>query len=170
MKHTSHILLLVFLMSFAATLWAQKGKQKDSKKQEASNTDSLKKLRYPRYKIPVYLGYSDIMGGLIPKQLFDSLLKQGIAARDSAGDIYQVDAFNFNYVERTLYEDSIGNLIVVPDYMLERCFGDTITTNISKSIYDRTKAGDTVYIDQILLMTPDSSSATGKTMKFEITK
>jgi hypothetical protein len=165
MKRTVYILLLVFLTSYAAALWAQNAKQKDNKRQQ-TDTSVAKKVKY----IPVYLGHSDIGGGPVPKRVFDSLLKQGIYSRDSVGNVYKVDAFNFSYAERSLYEDSVGNLIVVPDYMSERCYGDTITANVSQSIYSRTKAGDTVYIDQIVLIKPDNGTASGKPMKFEITK
>lgn len=170
MKRTSNILLLVAFTCFAATLLAQQKGKKVTKK--VSTIDSLhgKVSKYARHYVPVYLGHSDLTGGALPKSVFDSLMKQGIYARDSAGDVYSVIGFNFSYAEMNLYEDSIGNLKIEPDYMIEHCEGNMVDANISSSLYNRTKERDTVYIDQVQLLTPDSSSADGNPMKFVITK
>jgi hypothetical protein len=128
-----NIFLLVLLFALGVSLFAQ----------EKSN--SAKHLVLPS----VYLGHSDYKGGPIKREEFDNLLKQGLTAHDSAGYKYKVISFDFNYAERELYEDSIGNLKVMTDFLFEYCPGDTITGNISASIYDRVKAGDTVFIDRV---------------------
>jgi hypothetical protein len=86
---------------------------------------------------------------MISKEEFDRLLRQGLTSSDSMGNKYKVVDFDFNYIERELYEDSIGNMKVMTEILFEHCKGDTVTSNISSGIYDRSKAGDTVYIDQV---------------------
>lgn len=168
MRSISNILLGVLLVFFAVTLWAQQKKTQKTQEKVADNSIGQKK---PKYKpIPVYLGHSGINGGQISKTLFDSLLKQGLTSVDSAGVVYPVLNFIFNYAERNLYEDSIGNLVMLTDYMLEYCPGDTLTSDISSTIYQRTKSGDTLYFDRIIVKRPDSTEASGTSMKFEISK
>lgn len=125
-----------------------------------TDTAAKKKVYYP-----VVLGLSDRSGGTIPKQLFDSLLRQGVRAQDTAG---QVSGFMFNYKERNIYEDSVGNIIVLTDLLTEYCPGDTLTPGISNSIYLRTKKGDTAYFDNIRLTLPGKGEVPGKGMKFVI--
>jgi hypothetical protein len=64
---------------------------------------------------------------------------------------YKVMGFDFNYAERQLYEDSAGNLKIMTDFSFEYCPGDTITRNIASSIYQRTKPGDTIFIDRVMV-------------------
>ncbi len=84
--------------------------------------------------------------------------------------------FEFGYAERMLYEDSLGSLMVVVDYLTEYCPGDTISGGISASIYDRIKVGDTMYFDRVSILKPVGNSdeegnvISGKGMKFFITK
>ncbi len=100
----------------------------------------------------VYLGKSDYKGGPIRRDEFNRLMKQGLTSRDSVGNKYKVVSFGFNYAERNLYEDSIGNLKVMTDFLYEFCPGDTVTQNISASIYERIKAGDTVFIERVTVV------------------
>jgi hypothetical protein len=165
MKRTLVILTIFFSCFIALTLWAQK--KKDTKKAETAAPAAK-----PKYAllVPAYLGHTSLTGGTLPKPVFDSLLKQGISAKDSSGNAYTVKGFRFNYAELNLYEDSVGNLVKLMDYFIEFCPGDTITSTIAGSIYQRTKPGDSVYIDDIQLLKPDGGSAAGKQMKFVITK
>ena len=148
---------------------------------------------------PVYLGHSDLKGGPIKKDQFNSLLKQGISCHDSAGNNYRIVSFDFGYSERRLYEDSVGNNVTMMDYSAEFCMGDTIGTDISttrapavkdpffgdqdssdisKSIYDRVKPGDTVYFYHVVVAKyidattslPDSSGIRAGSMKFYFVK
>lgn len=139
MKRTVYILAVSFLMAFAISLFArQKSNGKTSKQDH---------ILYPT----VYLGNSTYMGGPIKKEEFDKLLKQGITSHDSMGYKYKVMGFDFNYAERQLYEDSAGNLKIMTDFSFEYCPGDTITHNIASSIYQRTKPGDTIFIDRVMV-------------------
>lgn len=127
----------------------------------------------------VYLGNSNRNGGEIKKEEFDKLLKQGLTAKDSAGNKYKVVSFDFSYAERALYEDAEGNLQVQVELLNEFCTGDTVTTNVSSSIYERSKAGDKVFFEKVQVVhlpkkgqaaQPATEAMLGKSMKFIIVK
>lgn len=122
--------------------------------------------------IKPYLGYSDYSGGIISKKVFDSLLRQGVKAKDSAGTFYKVVEFTFGYGERNLYEDSTGKLVILTDYVSEICTGDTLSTIFQNYVFrdNRTKSGDTAYFDRIKLQLPDGAVITTKNMRFVLTK
>lgn len=120
--------------------------------------------------VATYLGESEKTGGPIDKKTFDELMRHGVKAKDSAGASLPVVGFQFTYAERGIFEDSVGKLISVIDYLSEYCFGDTLTATISASLYDRTKPGDTVYIDRIKVRKPNGTEAMGKTLKFVLAK
>jgi len=131
----------------------------------SAQKENLPKLLFP------YLGNSNYSEGFIPKRAFDSLLKQRITARDSNGNSYKVTGFTFSYGERNLYEDSIGNLMMLTDYFSEYCVGDTITPAIRYMLNDnRTKAGDTAYIESIKVILSEGRTLRTKGMKFILTK
>lgn len=119
-----------------------------------------------------YLGYSDYNGGIIPKKVFDSLLRRGVTARDSTGMAYKVVEFTFGYGERNLYEDSTGKLVILTDYVSEICTGDTLSTIFQNYVFrdNRTKGGDTAYFDRIKVQVPGSGVITAKSMRFILTK
>lgn len=108
--------------------------------------------------------------GQISKASFDSLLKEGISAKDSFGKNYTVDGFSFSYGERNLYEDSIGKLIILTDFLTEFCIGDTITPSVRNNIFFKTKAGDTAYFDQIKIVLPDGHKQMVKSLRYILTK
>ena len=177
MRRAINIFTITFLTVCCLKLFAQQ----IAGKAAAKTNEKPRKLFIP----PVYLGHSAYSGGAIRKQLFDSLLKQGLSAHDSLGNIYRVAGFDFSYAERNLYEDSVANLVVLTDFQSEYCPGDTISldlslaTETSPSIYQRTKAGDTVYFDHIRLFAQhgnkifpslDTLPILGRGMKFTITK
>lgn len=164
MKYIAYILATFFLLPVCADLFAQTAHQAQSAQTSQADTAAKKKM-----KVQAYLGHSDISGGKISKRLFDSLMKQGITAKDSLGNYYKVDGFLFTYAELNIYEDSVGNLVPMTDYREEYCEGDTLSANVSSTLYQRTKVGDTVYFDQISLIPPKGRpGAAGKAMKFEI--
>jgi len=174
MNRTVKILFLVLSVAVGLNLWAQQ--KSNGKADDKGGAMAGKNILLPT----VYLGRSEYHGGPIKKEEFDRLLKQGLTSHDSSGNKYKVVAFDFNYGERQLYEDSIGNLKVMVDLVYEHCPGDTITSNVSASIYDRTKAGDTVYIDRVTVVKylsnksnktqPDSAAIGARGMKCVIVK
>ncbi len=165
MLRTGNIILVGLLLCFAAGLSAQGVKKPDDGKKPAKKDTSS--VPY----IPVYLGHSDKKGGFISKEDFDRLLKEGISSRDSSGNDFNIVGFTFSYVRRNLYEDSVGNLMIVPDYLSEYCPGDTLTPDVKNNIFYMTKQNDTAYFDDILLRRrKDGMGAYGKGMKFILTR
>lgn len=165
MKQVSKISLIGVGLCLCASLWAQ---VPDGKKTDGKTPDKkeLPKIKYT----PVYLGHSNLDGGNVTKRVFDSLLKQGVTSRDSAGRNFKVTGFAFSYAERNLYEDSVGTLMILTDYLTEYCFGDTLSSFLLQNITDRSKSGDTVYFDQLSLISPEGTGANGKYMKFVLVK
>jgi hypothetical protein len=138
---TRPVLSAVFFMMLCFSLIAQQ------KKAAAPEKNNKRKAYLPI----VTLGKPGFAGGQIKAANFDSLLKQGIYSHDSAGNPLNVVSFNFSYLERMIYEDSVGDLHQVTDISKEFCKGNTVTENIAGSIYERIKSGDTVRIDEVLL-------------------
>ena len=133
----------------------------------AKDTGSKKAPQLPI--VPVYLGNTGMTGGVISKGRFDSAAKQGLLLRgaESGGAI---KSFTFMYAERGLFEDSVGNPLVLVDYLTEICDGSQLSSGVQSSIYDRTKAGDTAYFNDIRVRLPSGLSAKGAVMKFVITR
>jgi len=163
MKQVIGLSLGVSLLILSAQLSAQSTK-KEEKKAKAQAVAA------PVNMVLVYLGNSDYHGGDISKNNFDSHLKQGLVGKDSLGNTFKVDGFNFSYAERNLYEDSVGNLMVVTDYVSEFCPGDTISPAVANNIFYKTKPGDTAYFDNIKVLLPDGRKLATKPMKFVLTK
>ncbi len=128
----------------------------------AAGEDDKEKQKKPKIvPIPVYFGNSDIDSGIVPKQVFDSLLKQGFTSRDSNGRVFHVNSFMFTYCERNLYEDSVGNPIIVTDYLSEFNFNNKLKEYQLDAILYKSKWGDTLIIEKITLTSADSAKATG---------
>jgi hypothetical protein len=166
MKPKPKLLFTICCMAVAISLLAQ------SQKKDAAGDDKSKEAKpKPKAKsIPVYLGKSNLYNGEISKHLFDSLVLQGVTCKDSAGKIYTVTQFGFTYAERNLYEDSVGNSIIVADYLADICFGDTLNALLKGNIPERSKPGDTVFFDGIIVKSIEGYNARGKAMKFILTK
>lgn len=148
---------MLLLLLVAAGLWAQ--------------TKDKKEVKPKVHYVPVYLGHSGITDGSnVSKAVFDSLLKQGLVAKDTGSTNYKVDGFAFTYAERNLYEDSVGKLMWVTDFLTEYCYGDTLTAFLLNNITERSKGGDTVYFDQLTLKTPEGRGALGKGIRLVLTK
>jgi hypothetical protein len=180
----SRIIIISFLAFFLAAGLNLSGQQKAGSKPTAKSAG--RKIFIP----PVYFGNSDYRGGPIQKERFCELLRQGLSSHDSLGNKYQVIGFDFSYAEQKVYEDSIGNLFKMMDFSSEFCAGDTISRDISTtdttvggdvslSIYQRIKPGDTVYFDHImvqkrgansLLSIPDTVVLAGRAIKSVIVK
>lgn len=136
----------------------------------AGEGDKEQKKKPKIVPIPVYFGNSDIDSGLVPKQVFDSLLKQGFTSRDSNGRVFNVNSFMFTYCERNLYEDSVGNPIILTDYLSEFCMNGKLEEYQLDALLYKSKKGDTLIIEKIMLTSADSAKVTGfgKAMKLII--
>lgn len=119
-----------------------------------------------------YLGISNLNGGLIKKQIFDSLIKQGLTAKDSLGKPCKVLGFTFSYGERNIYEDANGRPTVMTDYLSEYCIGDTLSTAFQNFVFkdNRTKHGDTLYFDHIKIRDTKGVISINNKMRFILTK
>lgn len=160
LKNIAIVVAMLLFVSYA--LMAQKAKKENGK--DPAPAGASAKIVHP------YLGRSDYSSGQIAKRTFDSLLKQGVTARDADGNTFKVASFTFSYAERNLYEDSVGKLMVLTDFFSEYCLGDTVTRVISLNIYHRTKPGDTAYFDNIKVTLPEGNQVGTKGMKFVLTK
>lgn len=145
-------------MTAAWTAWAE-GDDKEKKK-----------VKKP-IPVPVYIGQSNIDSGLISKPLFDSLIKQGFSARDSSGRTYDIKSFMFTFCERVLYEDSVGNPMILTDYLSEFSFDNRLKEYQLNAVLERAKWGDTIILEQIRLEAKDSTKkeAFGKAVRLIIT-
>ncbi|MDI9320833.1 MAG: hypothetical protein QM530_10245 [Phycisphaerales bacterium] len=161
------------LFSLAVTLsigivWAQSKKSKPEK----ANTDASTRLKQSaKYKFkasPVYLGNSDLRQGVVPKYVFDSLMAQGLTAKDSAGTAGTVTQFRIYYKERNLYEDSLGNYYTDVEMLTDLSKSNKLNSYVALS--NRTKKGDTAIFDDIVVMLPDSIMVQGLGMKIVIGK
>ncbi len=160
MKKLLNIPVTMLLVLTSFSLMAQK-----SGKGGKAAADSVKPP-----KVYTFLGSSALDGGTISKYMFDSLLKQGVSAKDSTGTPYPIDGFTFSYAERNLYEDSVGRLMMLTDYFSEFCPGDTVSLAIKRNIYYKTKAGDTAYFENVKVRTPQGGQVIAKPMRFVLTK
>ena len=158
MKRTLQILVVLLLLVSAVKVWAEDDKEK-------------KKAKKP-VPVAVYLGNSTIDSGLVTKSLFDSLLKQGLTSRDSNGRVFDVKSFMFTFCERNLYEDSVGNLQIMTDYLSEITFDSKLIDYQLNALLQRAKTGDTVIFEKIMLHAADSTKAGayGKPMRLIIAK
>jgi len=148
MSRTIPVLLLISSLAIGLNLLAGQKEVKTGKKM---------------FMPPVYIGNSDYSGGPIQREKFVSLMKQGLISHDSLGNKYKIIGFQFSYAEPKIYEDSVGNLIKVTDFNSEFCMGDTLgadlTTygdtsqgqDVTLSLYQRVKGGDTLYFDHIMV-------------------
>jgi hypothetical protein len=168
MNNTIRTILLITILIVSGNIWAQKG---DKKKQlDAAAKVPVKKSNYVAKSVMVYLGHSSICSGVIPKRTFDSLIRQGLVAKDSVGNYYRINGFNFNYVLRSFDEDSLGKVILTTEYLQEYCNGDTLSNAIKRNILGITKPGDTVYIDQIKTVTQKGDPIPAKSLKIVLSK
>lgn len=156
------LFLLGCISCSVATLLAQTPKKSNTKTAGAKETKpAVQRIPFSKPPVTVYLGMSDIHEGVVPKPLFDSLMRQGLTARDSAGNALAVTEFFFLYKERNLYEDSVGNYYVGVDLLSDVNKGNHLNQIISNSIYERTKPGDTVLFENLLVQSADSNIRRG---------
>jgi hypothetical protein len=60
--------------------------------------------------------------------------------------------------------------MVLTDYLMEWCPGDTVSPAIANNIFEKTKPGDTAYIDQIRVLLPTGKETSPKGLRFILTK
>lgn len=160
-----------FLAFSGWTLSAQvKPKTAKSATNAAGTASASTPMKRRHSLVTVFLGNSDLSGGRIAKRSFDSLMRMGLTAKDSAGIPGSVEEFRIYYKERNLYEDSVGNMYVNVDILTDFSKGNKLNSYMGSSLLDRTKRGDTAIFDDIMVVFPDSTRARGKDMKFILDK
>lgn len=155
------LFLLLAVISFGI-VFAQ------TKKAKPKATKAAPKAKYPFKASPVYLGNTDLRGGILPKLIFDSLVKEGLTAKDSAGTVGKVVEFRIYYKQRMLYEDSVGNYYTDIEMLTDLSKSNKLNSYVA--LQDRTKKGDTAIFDDIIVLLPDSVLVQGVGMKFVIGK
>jgi hypothetical protein len=162
MNRVTRIFVLLTALTLSVQCSAQKTQKETAVKVAATKTAPV--------VITSYLGRSGLTGGPVGKWMFDSLLKQGVTAKDPTGNSYPVAGFTFSYAERNMYEDSVGNPLLLTDYFSEFCPGDTVSLAIFRNIFYKTKPGDTAYFDNVKVALPGGGQVISKPMKFVLTK
>ncbi len=145
-----HLLLALFTGISLTAGYAQKGQKKTNR------TDPEK----ARTVTSVPLSWGDkalLESEKLSKALLLALFQKPLLV--TAGDA-AVSSFAFTYAERGVYEDSVGNPLLLTDYLTEYCLGDTLSQNIKLLLPPRVKAGDTVYISDIKV----KAAAAGKAL------
>ncbi len=167
MKQSLGIGIVVCLGLVAVTALAQ---QKKGKLDAVTTTTDTIVKGAPVRVVPVRmdtvtLGRSSLTGGGVSKRLFDSLMRQGVRPSKPA---LKVKGFAVSYMERSWFETESGEIKPMIDMSTEYCFGDTLSRTLKALLYDHTKKGDTVFIDNIKIAWPDGVNGRGSSMKFWI--
>ena len=134
---------VILLLAFAGGLVAQTTKNQPKEKKKIVHRGTS------------YLAGGNITSGTISKKAFDSLIALPLIAKDTLGNERQVVDFVFSYAERGLYEDSTGRPMIVTDYLSVSCPGGRLPDEWVKMLHDRSKRGDTAYVDEVLAVYPD---------------
>ncbi len=134
----------------------------------ADEKDDKNKKKPKPVKVAVYFGKSDIDSGILVKPAFDSLLKQGLTSKDSNGRVFEVKSFMMTFCERNIYEDSVGNLMPVTDYLSEYSFDSKLKPYQLTYVLEHRKKGDTIIFEHIKLQSVDSVKAGANGKPFRI--
>jgi len=136
-------LMVVFFMS-GNIVWAQNKKQ------------DWKPITY---KGKSYLSGGLISGGKVSKAVFDSLIAYPLIVRDSLNIEHTATAYYLTYAERGLFEDSTGHPMIMTDYTGVHSEKGHLPAYWLSSLQERTKAGDTVLIDNIIFLSGEAKPA-----------
>jgi len=152
------ITILILCTAFYAV--AQKGK---TTIQKSSIEITNKKPK----TIWAYWGDNTYGDKNITKRVFDSLIKTPLQSVDSSKKTYNVLSFDMVLAERNLYEDSIGNAIIVPDYSSYNNKGAVMNENHLSYILNHSKIGDTLFINDVIVK--DEKDLVFKLKSFKVT-
>jgi len=115
--------------------------------------------------VPVTLGNSTVKDSVMSPEEFNRRVKEGLKISDSRFSGAVMEGFDFTYMERNIYEDSVGNYIPVLDVLTERCLGDTLTPIAISAMSYRAKHGDTALFNNIRMKLPDGRVGIGREFK-----
>jgi hypothetical protein len=152
------ITILILCTTFLA--YAQKSK---TTIQKSSVETTNKKTK----TIWAYWGDNTYGDKNMTKRVFDSLIKTPLQSVDSSKKTYSVLSFDMVLTERNLYEDSIGNAIIVPDYSSYNNKGAVMNENHLSYILNHSKIGDTLFINDVIVK--DDKDLVFKLKSFKVT-
>jgi hypothetical protein len=152
------ITILILCTTFLA--FAQKSKT-TIQKNSLENTNKKPKT------IWAYWGDNTYGDKNMTKRVFDSLIKTPLQSIDSSKKTYSVLSFDMVLAERNLYEDSIGNAIIIPDYSSYNNKGAVMNENHLSYIINHSKIGDTLFINDVIVK--DDKDLVFKLKSFKVT-
>ena len=150
--------LLILCTAFYAV--AQKGKTTTQK-------NSIEITNKKPKTIWAYWGDNTYGDKNMTKRVFDSLIETPLQSVDSSKKTYSVLSFDMVLAERNLYEDSIGNAIIVPDYSSYNNKGAVMNENHLSYILNHSKIGDTLFINDVIVK--DEKDLVFKLKSFKVT-
>jgi len=115
-----------------------------------------------------YWGSNSSIGDkTINKASFDSLIRTPLLSIDSNNKNYNVEFYDMVFAERNLYEDSVGNAIIVPDYSSYNNKGAVMNESHLNYIINHAKIGDTLFVNDIIVK--DEMNQVFKLKSFKLT-
>lgn len=119
-------------------------------------------------EVPVRWGTADTSAThTVSVRDFRKLLQSRVVPAESG---WQVKGFEFIYLEKRMYEDSVGNPLLVTEYLSEYCPGDTLSQGIRTLLPERVKPADTAFISNIRLEGPGGRIGGAKRQRFVISR
>lgn len=141
--------------------------QRSSKTQQKNSAETTAKK--PK-TIWAYWGDNTFGDKYMTKREFDSLIKTPLQSIDSSKSTYSVLSFDMVLAERNLYEDSIGNAIIVPDYSSYNNKGAVMNENHLNYFINHAKIGDTLFVNDIIVKDEKNQVFKLKSFKVAIKK
>lgn len=162
MKKKRLLLLLMSVaccwLSFSVGAQQRQGSGKASKAAAATSKPTA-------VLVSVTLGNSTVNDSVMTPEEFNRRVKEGLKVADPRFAGAAMEGFDFTYMERNIYEDSVGNFIPVVDVLTERCPGDTLTPVAISAMSYRAKHGDTALFNNIRMRLPDGRLGIGREFK-----
>lgn len=155
MRYTTKVLFLTLATSMLYPAFAQQKKGDKTKKE----------TKLPS-RVPVTFGGTLADSSITKKRLLELSGKPLSVALPGA----RVDHFYFSMTQRNLYEDSVGNLIILAEPFTELCMGDTIPQYLRENLAIHGKPGDTAWVEAIKIRTAEGKILDGRTMKLTLIK
>lgn len=160
---TIHLFVFFLLLGCCVlTTTADAQKKQVQKKTVKSKTAASGKTAV---LLNVTLGKSAIADSVMTPEEFNRRVQEGLKVANPEFPNALVNGFDFTYMERNIYEDSVGNFIQVVDVLTERCPGDTFTAVAKSAMRYRAKAGDTALFNNMQLLLPDGRTGIGREFK-----
>ena len=107
------------------------------------------KLKTVKHAGKTYLAGATFAGGYLSAKLFDSLIHLPLISMDTLNHPHQSSYYYLTYIERNLYEDSVGHPQIIADYYSVDCFDGKVPDAWLNSLHARVKEGDTILITNV---------------------